>query len=92
MVRLAPGAGIAGFAAQCQQVTAVRDAANDPRLDIEEQRRLHIRLGHVLAAPVVDASGALLGVLQARGRFRARPAACAAGRVCVGSGGRGGVW
>ena len=64
LLSLGPGAGIAGYTAQCLQVTSVRDAANDPRLDVEEQRRLRVRLGHVLAAPVTDPSGTLCGVVE----------------------------
>jgi GAF domain-containing protein len=63
-VRLARGQGFAGYIAQTRDVLCIANAGDDPRLDVREEARLGIRLGALVAAPIVDTDGTLIGVVE----------------------------
>lgn len=58
------GQGIAGWAVMTGQAVAVRDAASDPRFSREVAESTGYVPSHIMAAPVVDAEGSRLGVLE----------------------------
>ncbi|HVR44622.1 MAG TPA: GAF domain-containing SpoIIE family protein phosphatase [Thermoanaerobaculia bacterium] len=63
-IELAEGHGIAGSVAKTGEIVNVEDAYLDPRFSPRFDRATGYRTRSMLAAPIIDESGALLGVLQ----------------------------
>lgn len=63
-IRLAPGAGIAGWVAQHDEVVRLDDAYADPRFDRAWDDASGFRTRSLLCAPLRNASGAVVGVVQ----------------------------
>ncbi|MFV8755499.1 sigma 54-interacting transcriptional regulator [Nannocystaceae bacterium ST9] len=90
-IRLAFGQGIAGTVAAEGELLAVADPANDPRFDATFDRQTGFSTRSMLAVPIRDSAGAVIGVLQllnaSRGHFdadderRAVELAASAGQV-----------
>ena len=72
-IRLRPGQGIAGAVAQTGQVVNLPSAAHDRRFFEEIDRRTGYKTRSILAAPIRDRGGRIIGVIQmlnaARGQF-----------------------
>jgi len=62
-VQLAPGQGIAGWAAQTEQTLVVNDAPHDPRFSSTSDEKLNFRTQSLLAVPL-RAPDKTLGVLE----------------------------
>lgn len=63
-IEVAEGHGIAGSVAKTREIANVEDAYLDPRFSPEFDRSTGYRTRSMLAAPILDEGGALLGVLQ----------------------------
>ena len=62
-VQLAPGQGVAGWAAQTEQTLVVNDAPHDPRFSSTSDEKLNFRTQSLLAVPL-RAPDKTLGVLE----------------------------
>ena len=63
--------GIAGFVAKTGQALDIRDAYADDRFNPEFDRQLHYRTNDILALPVLNNSGEVVGVLELLNRKKA---------------------
>jgi phosphoserine phosphatase RsbU/P len=63
-IELPVGSGVAGAVARSLALTNISDAYADPRFNPESDQRSGFRTRSILAAPVLDAAGRLLGVVQ----------------------------
>lgn len=63
-VRIPAGSGLAGQCARASQVVNVPDCYADPRFNAELDRRSGYRTRCLLALPLIDHHGTLIGVLQ----------------------------
>ncbi len=63
-IELERGQGVAGDVARTLATTNITDAYTDPRFNPESDRRTGFRTHSVLAAPILDSAGRLLGVVQ----------------------------
>jgi len=74
-IRFPKDVGLAGHVAGSAEVLNIADAYDDPRFNPEIDRRTGYRTRTVLAAPVFDRDGCVIGVTQAinkrQGRFEA---------------------
>lgn len=63
-IELPMGSGIAGDVARTLRASNVADAYDDPRFNHDSDNRSGFRTRSVIAAPILDSSGRLLGVVQ----------------------------
>jgi len=63
-IRIPLTAGIAGHVVQTGEVVSIPDAYADPRFNPESDKRTGYRTRNILAAPMRDSAGEVLGVLQ----------------------------
>ena len=63
-IEIPRGSGVAGDVARTLRVANIADAYTDPRFNPESDRRTGFRTHSVIAAPILDSSGRLLGVVQ----------------------------
>ena len=63
-IEMRAGSGVAGDVARSLQLTNIPDAYSDPRFNPESDRRTGYRTRSMLSAPILDAAGRLLGVIQ----------------------------
>ena len=64
VIELPMGSGIAGDVARTGQIANVPDAYADPRFNRDADMRNGFRTRSVIAAPILDSGGTLLGVLE----------------------------
>jgi len=64
-IRLKLGEGLAGWVAETGETLNVADAYDDPRFNTEIDQQTGYRTGSVLAVPICNSRGELLGVVQA---------------------------
>ncbi|HUP45113.1 MAG TPA: GAF domain-containing SpoIIE family protein phosphatase [Thermoanaerobaculia bacterium] len=64
VIEVPVGSGIAGDVARTRRLTNVADAYADPRFNREADTRSGSRTRSILAAPVLDSAGTLLGVVE----------------------------
>lgn len=72
-IELAMGSGVAGDVARSREVANIRDAYADPRFNPSFDQRSGYRTRSIIAAPVLGASGALLGVIQSVNKMTGEP-------------------
>jgi signal transduction histidine kinase len=65
------GKGIAGFVAQTRQALDIPDAYADPRFNKEFDKELQYRTNDILALPVLNNGGDVIGVLELLNRKKA---------------------
>jgi len=70
-VRLAAGVGIVGTCARTRELINVPDCYADARFDPSVDRKSGYRTRCLLALPLVDHQGALVGVMQVLNKRRA---------------------
>ncbi|HVS33105.1 MAG TPA: GAF domain-containing SpoIIE family protein phosphatase [Thermoanaerobaculia bacterium] len=63
-IELERGSGVAGEVARTLEMVNIADAYTDPRFNPESDRRTGFRTHSILAAPIFDSAGRLLGVVQ----------------------------
>ncbi len=63
-IRLAAGEGLAGWVASTGEIVNLADAYDDPRFQPAVDQRSGFRTTSILAAPMRDRSGRIVGVLQ----------------------------
>ncbi len=68
VIRIPRGAGIAGAAATSKQIVNIPDAYEDPRFNRAVDQRTGYRTRTILAIPLLDHEGALVGVAQVLNR------------------------
>ena len=72
-IRVPVGQGIAGQVAATAQTINISDAYTDPRFNQEVDQRTGYRTRSILGAPVVDAGGRVVAVLQLLNRLDGAP-------------------
>jgi signal transduction histidine kinase len=70
-ISLPIGKGIAGFVAQTRQALDIPDAYADPRFNKEFDKELEYRTKDILALPVLNNAGDVIGVLELLNRRKA---------------------
>ncbi len=70
-VEIPVGSGLAGDVARSRELVNVSDAYADPRFNPDVDRHSGFRTRSILAAPVLDSSGNLLGVLESVNKVNA---------------------
>ena len=58
------GSGVAGVVAQTRSLANIADAYSDPRFNSDYDQRTGFRTRSILAAPIIDSAGKLLGILE----------------------------
>jgi phosphoserine phosphatase RsbU/P len=71
-IELPMGSGVAGDVASKRRPANIPDAYQDPRFNPEHDRRTGFRTRSIIAAPILDSSGHLLGVVQSINKTSAR--------------------
>ena len=71
-IELAVGSGVAGDVAAKRKPANIADVYQDPRFNPESDRRTGFRTKSVIAAPILDSAGNLLGVVQSINKTTAR--------------------
>jgi phosphoserine phosphatase RsbU/P len=71
-IELPMGSGVAGDVASKRRAANIPDAYQDSRFNPEHDRRTGFRTRSIIAAPILDSSGHLLGVVQSINKTTAR--------------------